>query len=224
MAMTSIWDEHHSYLCPIDYGSDLSFKLKPLKQLREALKNGADPNQGPTSSGHHADMRGVNEAVKENSIMKLKALLKAGAAVDQALHEAAREWGRENFIPVLLAAGADIEARGRSDQTPLIAAAESSFGQQAVDLLIRAGAGVDAQDYYGMTSLHYASKNGCSISVEALLKAGANSSVKDHQHRAPLECAREGPVKAILQRQALAARLAQSASEVTQPQQIRRRM
>jgi ankyrin repeat protein len=223
--MTSIWDEHHSYLCPVDYGSDLSFKLKPLKQLREALKNGADPNQGPTASGHHAAMRGVNEAVKENSIMKLKALLMAGATVDQALHEAAREWDRENFIPVLLAAGADIEARGRSGQTPLIAAAQSSFGQQAVDLLIRAGAVVDAQDNDGMTSLHYAANKGCGISVEALLKAGANSSIKDHQHRAALECAREGPAKAILQRQALANRLAQSASEAPQQQQqVRRRL
>lgn len=68
----------------------------------------------------------------------------------------------------LLQGGADIEALGMWDNTPLLAACAHGQSQAAL-LLIKHGANVIAQNEHGATSMHYAAVEGSLEVVEALI-------------------------------------------------------
>ena len=77
-----------------------------------------------------------------------------GPSCDTALHQAARV-GRDDLANVLVAAGADIEARNVLDIRPLHVAA--TYGQPAVaKLLLARHADIHARDPGGSTPLHAA--------------------------------------------------------------------
>lgn len=68
----------------------------------------------------------------------------------------------------LLQGGANIEALGMWDNTPLLAACAHGQSEAAL-LLIKHGANVVAQNEHGATSMHYAAVEGCLEVVEALI-------------------------------------------------------
>lgn len=136
------------------------------------------------------------------------AVLEACLDTDPALADTVIRWGPDNKNPsvplqyvcdmvfegpleaadalplanVLLAAGADVNARHEiHGDTPLIAAA--SLLVEDVGLrFIEAGADVTLPGLFGATALHWASMHGLTRLVQALIDAGADISSPDAEH------------------------------------------
>jgi ankyrin repeat protein len=96
------------------------------------------------------------------------------------LMDAART-GNAEAVKALLAAGADVNARGEYGFTALMAAAKCYT--EAVKALLAAGADVNAKDADGNTALMAAAKKGRTPpeTVKALLAAGADINAKNNK-------------------------------------------
>ena len=92
------------------------------------------------------------------------------------IHRAAKT-GHVLLTELLIAKGADVNARDEGGWTPLIHASENGHFQ-VVDLLIQAGGEVDSQDEEGRTPLLRASYYGHVEVITALLAAGADKTIK----------------------------------------------
>ena len=101
---------------------------------------------------------------------------------DTALHAAGFSYDLE-MAQDLITRGADIRARNRRGAEPLHAAVIGVPGSTSWDparqrdvivYLIEAGADPNAAAAGGVTSLHRAVRNRCSVAVEVLLRAGAD--------------------------------------------------
>ena len=97
---------------------------------------------------------------------------KRNGTLDKALWDAAWD-GRTAVVELLLAAGADVDAKDEDGWTALHYAATRGH-TAVVELLLAAGADVNAQSNAGGTALHYAAFYGHSAVVELLLAAGAD--------------------------------------------------
>jgi ankyrin repeat protein len=100
------------------------------------------------------------------------------------LEDRDRLWQRTAFLlatqvgdtekaALLLAAGADADARGRCGKTALMHAAEMNHVPM-VECLVINGADIDAVDEFETTALIIAAEHGAADGVRALLKAGAD--------------------------------------------------
>lgn len=152
--------------------------------VKELLKLGADPNASDVSGTtplHSA--AGLSEQTEV-----LQALLDSGRAqVTQAticgstaLHTAAHR-GNDVAVRALLSQGANVNARTRAGNTPLMSAAkfmEHSIAAACREL-IDAGADVNARNHYGFSALHLALSHppGPQVldTVRLLLAAGADA-------------------------------------------------
>ncbi|XP_047100863.1 ankyrin repeat domain-containing protein 2B-like [Schistocerca piceifrons] len=101
----------------------------------------------------------------------------------------AAEVGAVGELRALIAAGADVGARGGGGWTALHCAAYRG-DIEAVRLLVGAGAAVDARTEGGLTPLHYAAFNGRAEVAAALLDAGADRGATDGGGRTALDIAR----------------------------------
>lgn len=165
--------------------------------IREILADGADPNE--------QDARGWTALMFASTMghgPAVEALLSGGATIDQtdehgntALIHAANTgppWLCEPYgeadsheaiyetVLLLMRAGADVNVRGHYDATALYYAAFGGHAQIA-QILIDAGADVDAQDAFGFSPLIKAAAGFMSVAtsrhvdtVQVLLAAGAN--------------------------------------------------
>ncbi|KAG9849039.1 hypothetical protein KCU98_g4707, partial [Aureobasidium melanogenum] len=124
-------------------------------------------------------------------------LEKGGALVNfQALDDdtaliVAAEYGRLSTVQMMLKSRADVEIVGRFKRTALLAAAigrEEQF-QDVIRLLIRTGAGIDAQDIDGETALHSAARAGDLDLVRLLISKKAKINVKNDEGRSALDFA-----------------------------------
>jgi ankyrin repeat protein len=97
---------------------------------------------------------------------------------------AARD-GYADIVDLLLARGAEPNARNKSGATPLIVAALNNQAQ-IVQRLIVAGARIDDQNHQGWTALMYAAWKGHRDMVQLLLENGANPSVRDKEEKTAL--------------------------------------
>jgi ankyrin repeat protein len=103
-------------------------------------------------------------------------------AGETPLHVAA-EFGRLDVVRLLLAKGADVNAKGANSQTPLYLACEKHH-HDVVKLLLGKGADAQARNEWGATPLHPSiSDKTC---VELLLAAKADPNVADQQGQTPL--------------------------------------
>jgi Ankyrin repeats (many copies) len=119
-----------------------------------------------------------------------------GAFCQTLLHMAA-EWGREDLADLLIAGGADVEARNESDERPLHVAA--TYGRPTVvKLLLSKGADVGATGRRLNTPLHAAACGlGGQSNIEGrlevaklLIAAGANVNARERGSGfTPLRCA-----------------------------------
>jgi uncharacterized protein len=119
------------------------------------------------------------------------------------LHLAAH-FGRLDVMRILLSNGADHRAVSRnSNRNQPLQAAAANRQAEAVELLLKAGADVDARSHGGFTALHIAAANGSPRMVEALLGAGAEAGAKTEGGKTPMDFAMDGDhseVVAILER------------------------
>jgi len=102
-----------------------------------------------------------------------------------ALHMAA-SWGYEEIVELLVAKGADVNARGSGwyRRTPLHYAV---FSEEVIALLIAGGADVNARDRKGRTPLHLAAQAGEAEAVRLLIAAGADINAEDDSEYTPLD-------------------------------------
>jgi uncharacterized protein len=139
----------------------------------------------------------VFEAAAFGDLDRLTALL-AGDAVDAVsgdgftpLHLAAF-FGKPEAVTLLLARGAEVDARGRGwmTGTPLHSAV-SARHVDVVEILLAAGADPNARQSGGWTPLHGAAHNGDVASVALLLTAAADPSAVNDDGASVLSLAEE---------------------------------
>ena len=133
-----------------------------------------------------------------------KALLELGADVNRkshdgtsVLHHAVSADKAEAILPLLLAAGANVDAVTSRGETPLLMTRylfieRDDFRKAAsiVRMLYRAGASVDARDSDGYTVLMSAVVNNRPRLVQFMLALGSDSGVKSVEGKTALEYAR----------------------------------
>ena len=138
-------------------------------------------------------------------------LLAAGAHVNvqdfrgkTALHLCVeRRDGDEGIVPLLLAHGANVNAKSRLQETPLHRAISCAHG--SIRALIQAGADVEAQDIHGRTPLHMACLCESIENVAVLLSAGADPNARDRSGKAPLHSAMQHSKRILLSTMLLSA-------------------
>ena len=143
-----------------DYQTPLmtALELRELEILLRLVQAGADPTRegtGIQTSGENA----ISVAARQSSPWALRVLLQARAR--QADVDGALMIGCANvaIVRVALEGGANVNARGRRDETPLICAA-SAGSAEAVSALLEAGANVDATSRDGRTAGDVAKRKG----------------------------------------------------------------
>jgi uncharacterized protein len=89
--------------------------------------------------------------------------------------------GSPSSVKDAIKAGADVNAHDPDNgMTPLMRAAAFNRNPKVIELLVKAGAKVNATDHHGMTALMYAALNNQNTQiVAALLHAGADPKAKD---------------------------------------------
>lgn len=124
------------------------------------------------------------------------ALATTAKAENTPLHVAAYK-GHVAAIRILVADGANVNARNDKQWTPLHAAAAGGR-PAAIDALVNRGANVNAEDRDGWTPLHEAAYEGHSATIEKLLLRGANVDAANEDIGTPLHAAAvEGRVAAL---------------------------
>jgi ankyrin repeat protein len=134
------------------------------------------------------------EAVKENHLVTVKALLDAGADVnaqdkfgDSLLHLAAVR-GLKEMSAMLIAGGADVAARDERGLTPLHAAAWGGHKEILV-LLLNKNVDINVRSTDGLTPLHMAALSGHKETIEYLILKGADINARSADGMTPLHAA-----------------------------------
>src|SRR5579859_4460849 len=145
---------------PDSYDIVLAIESKANNVLKVLINAGADLDEREA----HFRYTPLIRALYERNLEAFRILLKAGAAVNKKglsrapLHEAAKE-GLVEFGKLCIAAGAKLELRDHSGNTPLMSAA--GMGKLGmVKLLIKAGANPLALNVADKTSCQIAEENG----------------------------------------------------------------
>jgi ankyrin repeat protein len=157
-----------------------------LETVRGCIADGADVNtiaQGTTPL-HACLLQG------DSAFEIVKVLVNAGASIiGRELLTAVATKGSK-CVALILQAGADTSALvGKDGKTALHYAAECIKDAVIVDLLLKAGAAIDAKDIEGRTPLHGAAAAGNDKCVDMLLKGGADKNAEDRDSCTPLPSA-----------------------------------
>ncbi len=164
------------------------------------LKAGADINAQARGGGSvlHFCAEGRHQQIKQLIASKMDVNqrdFRGKTALHHVLNQGAviriRESRQEQeslieTVQALLKAGADVNAKGSSGETPLMELANSPMTELA-DIIIKAGAEVNAKDeLYGRTALLFALWDNQPEMAQTLLKAGADPKIKDKEGRTAL--------------------------------------
>jgi ankyrin repeat protein len=182
------------------HGAALTGNCESVTLLLEA---GASANQVSSNAQTPTPLIGAI-MYKRYDVVRL--LLERGADVnlssengDTPLHEAVKE-SPSIIIELLLKAGANVNAPNKQGITPLHTAllphmvvvpatsltptrVKQAFNLAVLPTLLKAGAGVNAQDRKGFTPLHHASASLDATVIDALVKLGADVKVATTEGR-----------------------------------------
>ncbi|KAH0335580.1 ankyrin, partial [Aureobasidium melanogenum] len=153
---------------------------------------GKTPLIAAAKAGNHDLCRLLLE--KGGALVNFKALDDDTALIIAAEH------GHLSTAQALLRKGADPNIIGDYERTALLSAAVCRDGQfqEIIQLLLRAEANVDAQDFDGKTALHMAAQAGDLSLVRLLISKKAKINVKNNEGRSALDFAcRENHLKVI---------------------------
>jgi len=174
---------------------------------------GKDPLVATWRRAHEATRkyRTIHVAARARDHMAVAAFLltqgdpNALDATNQTPLHVAAYYGCDDIAAMLLAAGADLKARGNGGQTPLHNAAMARFGcwgisraaaagkLRVASMLIQRGADVNVKDNQDWTPLHVAASEGNSIALELcklLALSGADVDAMDKRGDSPLAVAK----------------------------------
>jgi len=141
------------------------------------------------------DLEGVRDLLKRDS----QPVFRQNSLDETPLH-AAVKWGYGAVAELLIAHGADVNARTVSGEAPLHYAAEDG-NEEIASLLLASGADLQAKNNAGQTALHWAAQNGHTGMATLLLAHGADVNARDHLDQTPTHlCARWEPeLSSVLQ-------------------------
>ena len=163
------------------------------EQVRQALKDCANPNAKNFDGTETALMEAVSSAEKLKILLSAGADVNARAQFGRTVLMKAAENGEEASVSALLSAGADVNIKSEGDpiaQTPagwtapMMAARHGSAGTFA--LLASVGADLSAKDADGFTVLMAAACGGDAGIVRKVLDAGATVDARDSDGRTAL--------------------------------------
>jgi ankyrin repeat protein len=97
-------------------------------------------------------------------------------------------YGHQELTELLIARGANVNAKGRKDWTPLMVAAGRGDNAMVKSLISR-GADVNARNTYGTTPMIMAAASGDCETAKLLIKKGADMETKDLNGDSPLSVA-----------------------------------
>ena len=190
-----------------------------VEEVSRLLRQGARVNQPFDKTGQTAIMLA-------QSLKMAQLLTSHGATIGMkdaddgtVLHYAVTRESALELIPFFIAKGADINARGWEDETPLHVAISyfnestssqagqvftgqadtpsvpsssgNSMAQQVIELLAKHGANLDAPDAYGYTPLMQCTVADNPVLVKLLLKLGADKNIRDKAGRKAVDVAEE---------------------------------
>jgi len=171
-----------------------------IPEVERFISAGADVNRPITENG-------MTPLMLCRSPGMVSTLLEKGANPDRrddkgmtALHYHLFSDSAEKILPLLLNAGADVNAVaiGSNKETPLLAARQLFFeggdpnrGERIIRLLSQAGAFLDAQDELGYTVLMTAVVNNKPRLAQLILSLGADPHVQTEEGKTALDWARE---------------------------------
>jgi len=136
----------------------------------------------------------LNEAVRLNDIVLVKALIDGGTDVNAGdeldetpLHDAVvRGYGEISIL--LIEKGADVNARDVRGLMPVHMAAWRGYSD-LINLLVTNGADINARDKDGVTPLHAAALAGRKETVALLIEKGVDVNSKNQNNLTPLHAA-----------------------------------
>jgi len=161
----------------------------------------------------------LHEAIESSNLSLVRLLLDSGVSVnasnqlsDTALHQVVRPRynsriaNANELIHLLLEHRADLEARGRDDSTPLLAAFspwKSDEVQDMVQMLLDLGADITASNSEGYTALHLAVECNMESIVLQLLDRGASIDARTSRGHQPINLIQsEGVLRLLMERSA----------------------
>jgi ankyrin repeat protein len=162
------------------------------KAVALCLDNGANIE----ACDYPAGMTPMHRAAFDGNVAVVKLLIDHGANVEAremlggtVLKSAITgDTNRGEIIALLMAAGADINARDRHMETPLFDAIREGQVDIATALLDK-GADVTAKNVLGFTPLHQAAYKGQATITELLIEYGAELNARDNDGATPLDIA-----------------------------------
>jgi ankyrin repeat protein len=183
------------------HGTEIMMKVNILVSEGTVWRN--DPKLFADLAPHSAEAaRDLRTALLAGDMAKARALVNADPFLadrgdgqnGRPLHWAV-EHGTKDMVELLLAHGADVNARnGEFGVTPLHYVASS----EVAELLLAHGANIDARDSLGKAPLHDAAMMGHRDVVEVLLAHNANVDARDRTGETPLHGALKDAVEVLL--------------------------
>lgn len=153
-----------------------------LEMFCEEIEGSQAPTNYLNSSLHLAVSNGQYRATE--IVLDHGAVINTFRRGVTALHEAA-SLGHLDLVKLLLARGADVDARERNGDTPLLRAGEYPW-EDCTIALINSGADIHIKDGFGRTTLHFACRSGLLNIVNILLARNMDADERDVEDKTPL--------------------------------------
>ena len=174
--------------CGTTKQSTTTNEAKPVEPVAEDTQPEPATAKAPDISIIQAVFYGNIEAVKQHLAAGVDVNAKSDKLGTTPLHYAAKR-GEKEIAELLIANGADVNARGMMGWTPLSWAAN----KEIAELLIAKGADVKAKTDFEYTPLHWAAVSGHKEVAELLIANGADVNAiivsGQYQGKTPLDMA-----------------------------------